>query len=159
MILIGSSASNNFSSVDSIRKAINFSVPYDSGPTRNYTIYFEGIFENAAAKVELGFPINVADIFGQFWATYLPASWKYSNYSDIALPDSAFTLGDAPMPIICLAEVVPGKSPEIGKLMFPGNNATNGFNLTSYEVTPFEFGAGWAVECRPLCRRNGWGLL
>lgn len=45
------------------------------------------------------------------------------------------------MPIMCFAEVVPGQSPEIGKLMFPGNNATNGFNLTSYEVTPFEFGS------------------
>lgn len=25
--------------------------------------------------------------------------------------------------------------------MYPGNNQTNGFNLTSYEVTPFEFGS------------------
>lgn len=45
------------------------------------------------------------------------------------------------MPIITLAEVVPGKSPEIGKILYPGVNSTNGFNLTSYEVTPFEFGS------------------
>ena len=50
-------------------------------------------------------------------------------------------MGKGPMPIISLAEVIPGKSPEIGGMMYPGNNDTNGFKLTSYEVTPFEFGS------------------
>lgn len=45
------------------------------------------------------------------------------------------------MPIMVLSEVVPGESPEIGRIMFPGRNSTNGFNLTSYEVNPYEFGS------------------
>lgn len=65
----------------------------------------------------------------------------YSDWSDIALPGGTFARGGGPMPIVTLVEVVPGKSPEIGNLMYPGNNKTNGFNLTSYEVTPFEFGS------------------
>lgn len=129
--------------MDGIRQAINFSIPYSSGPTGNITEYLYGIFEDVGTKAEAGFPVGIADTFGRFWATYLPEDWSYSNYSDIALPDSAFTLGDAPMPIIVLAEVVPGESPEIGKLTYPGFNDTNMFNLTSYEVTPFEFGS-WA---------------
>lgn len=47
------------------------------------------------------------------------------------------------MPILALSEVIPGVSPEIGKIAFPGRNQTNGFNLTSYEVNPYEFGS-WA---------------
>ena len=47
------------------------------------------------------------------------------------------------MPIIVMVEVVPGQSPEIGNIMYPGRNSTNGFDLTSYEVNPFEFGS-WA---------------
>ncbi|KAM6508344.1 hypothetical protein FALCPG4_018217 [Fusarium falciforme] len=45
------------------------------------------------------------------------------------------------MPILTFAEVIPSKSPEIGKLMYPSFNNTNMFNLTAYEVTPFEFGS------------------
>ncbi|KPM39729.1 hypothetical protein AK830_g6805 [Neonectria ditissima] len=138
-ITVGTIASTNFSSTDGIRKAIDFSLPYTAGPTGNTTEFFETIFENAGAKAEAGFPVSVADTFGQFWATWLPKT--YSDYSDIALPGGAFALGNAPMPIVALVEVVPGQSPEIGRLMYPGNNETNGFNLTSYEVTPFEFGS------------------
>ena len=69
------------------------------------------------------------------------------NYSDFAVNDttdaSAFAVGDAPMPIMVMVEVVPGQSPEIGNIMYPGRNSTNGFDLTSYEVNPFEFGS-WA---------------
>ncbi|KAH6887029.1 acyl transferase/acyl hydrolase/lysophospholipase [Thelonectria olida] len=134
-------ASTNFTSVDEIRKAINFSVPYDEGPSGDTDKFFNGIFENAGAKAEAGFPVSVADIFGQFWGNWLPEGQVYSDYSDIALPGGVFAQGGGPMPIVTLAEVVPGESPEIGKIMYPGNNKTNGFNLTSYEVTPFEFGS------------------
>jgi lysophospholipase len=71
----------------------------------------------------------------------------FANYSDFARENSdggnvsAFALGAAPMPIMVLSEVVPGQSPEIGRIMFPGRNSTNGFNLTSYEVNPYEFGS------------------
>ncbi|PNP78899.1 hypothetical protein FNYG_07764 [Fusarium nygamai] len=93
------------------------------------------------AKDESGFPVSVADTFGQFWGTWLPEDKVYSNYSDIASKNTAFSLGDAPMPVVCFAEVIPGKSPEIGKLMYPGFNKSTRFNLTAYEVTPFEFGS------------------
>ena len=42
------------------------------------------------------------------------------------------------MPIILLSEVVPGSSPSVGGIMYPGVNSTN---LTIYEQTPFEFGS------------------
>lgn len=45
------------------------------------------------------------------------------------------------MPIVSFAEVIPGQSPNIKEILYPGRNATNGFNLTSYEMTPFEFGS------------------
>ncbi|KAF4336761.1 major facilitator superfamily transporter [Fusarium beomiforme] len=134
-------AANNFTTVDNVKKAANFSRDYSSGPDGNQASFFTTIFQNAGAKVESGFPISVADTFGQFWGTWLPEDKVYSNYSDIASKNTAFTLGDAPMPILCFAEVIPGKSPEIGKLMYPGLNKSALFNLTSYEVTPFEFGS------------------
>ncbi|KAF5656903.1 lysophospholipase [Fusarium circinatum] len=134
-------AANNFTTTDGVKKASNFSLDYASGPDGNQTAFFTNIFENMGAKDESGFPVSVADTFGQFWGTWLPDDKVYSNYSDIASKNTAFTLGDAPMPIMCFAEVVPGKSPEIGKLMYPGFNKSTRFNLTSYEVTPFEFGS------------------
>lgn len=132
---------NDFGSLDDLQQAVNYTVDYTVGPTGNQTEYFEGIFENVGAKDESGFPISVVDAFGQFWANYLPQEWQYKNYSEIAGNDTAFSKGEGPMPIIVLAEVVPGESPEIGGFLYPGNNETNGFNLTSYEVTPFEFGS------------------
>lgn len=85
--------------------------------------------------------MSVVDVFGQMFGQYLPKTWRYKSYSDIAAANQSFTHGTAPMPIISLAEVVPGKSPSIGGIMYPGNNATNGINLTSFEITPFEFGS------------------
>ncbi|KAM0084035.1 hypothetical protein ACKRZS_003756 [Fusarium odoratissimum] len=134
-------AANNFTTTDGVKKASNFSLDYSSGPDGNQTAFFTTIFENMGAKDESGFPVSVADTFGQFWGTWLPEDRVYSNYSDIASKNTAFTLGDAPMPIVCFAEVIPGKSPEIGKLMYPGFNESERFNLTAYEVTPFEFGS------------------
>ncbi|KAF5538966.1 major facilitator superfamily transporter [Fusarium phyllophilum] len=134
-------AANNFTTTDGIKKASNFSLDYASGPDGSQTAFFTSIFENMGAKDESGFPVSVADTFGQFWGTWLPEDKVYSNYSDIASKNTAFSLGDAPMPIVCFAEVVPGKSPEIGKLMYPGFNKSTRFNLTAYEVTPFEFGS------------------
>ncbi|KAI3582955.1 acyl transferase/acyl hydrolase/lysophospholipase [Fusarium oxysporum f. sp. albedinis] len=134
-------AANNFTTTDGVKKASNFSLDYSSGPDGNPTAFFTTIFENMGAKDESGFPVSVADTFGQFWGTWLPEDKVYSNYSDIASKNTAFTLGDAPMPIVCFAEVIPGKSPEIGKLMYPGFNESERFNLTAYEVTPFEFGS------------------
>ncbi|KAK7215051.1 hypothetical protein V2G26_003054 [Clonostachys chloroleuca] len=137
-------AANNFSTTAQIRTTTNFSVPY-SNPTGNFTQFFTEIFENTGAKAEAGFPVSVVDPFGQFWGNWLPENATFANYSDLANPNNngAFALGTAPMPIMVLAEVIPGKSPEIGKIMYPGFNSTNQFNLTSYEVTPFEFGS-WA---------------
>lgn len=127
---------NDFASFADIAEATNFSASYDS-PSDKEADFF---FENAGAKDEAGFPISVTDVFGQFWATWLPEDWTYASYSDVAKNDTAFKSGRAPMPIVTLAEVIPGVSPKIGN-MYPGNNETNGFNLTSYEVTPFEFGS------------------
>lgn len=129
--------------MDAIRRAVNFSVPYDLGPTGDSETYYAQLFDNTGAKAEAGFPVSVVDSFGQFWATYLPDGGLYSNYSDLAQSGNAFSTGLAPMPIMVFAEVVPGKSPEIGGMMYPGRTDTNGFNLTIYEVTPFEFGS-WA---------------
>ena len=105
--------------------------------------FYAKIFENAGAKAELGFPVSVADLFGQFWANWVPHNKTFSNYTDLAASNTSFTHGTAPMPILAIAEVVPGKSPQIHRIMYPGVNQTNGFNLTSYEVNPFEFGS-WA---------------
>ncbi|KAJ3528097.1 hypothetical protein NM208_g10373 [Fusarium decemcellulare] len=134
-------AANNFTTTEDLVKATNFSTSYASGPDGNQDEFFKDIFENTGAKAEAGFPVSVADTFGQFWGTWVPEEQLFSNYSDIAANGTAFNLGDAPMPILAFAEVIPGKSPEIGKLMYPGFNSTNGFNLTAYEVTPFEFGS------------------
>jgi lysophospholipase len=140
-------AANNYSTTDDIRQSANFSTRYDSGRTGNQSGFYQTIFENAGAKAEAGFPVSVADPFGQFWGTWLPEEQIFANYSDIARENSdggnvsAFALGAAPMPIMVLSEVVPGQSPEIGRIMFPGRNSTNGFNLTSYEVNPYEFGS------------------
>lgn len=142
-VTVSTLAANNFTTVAGVRQAVNFSVDYDVGPTGNATEYFDELFENAGAKAEAGFPVSVADIFGQFWITYLPASGQYSNYSDLTQPGNAFSEGEAPMPLFTLAEIVPGQSPNIGGLLYPGATATNKFNLTSYEVSPFEFGS-WA---------------
>ncbi|CEF77500.1 unnamed protein product [Fusarium graminearum] len=136
-------AANNFTTTDNIQKTTNFSTSYAEGPDGNQTDFFNTIFENAGAKDEAGFPVSVADTFGQFWGTWLPENQLFSNYSDIANNGTAFAMGDAPMPVMCFAEVVPGKSPEIGKLMYPTLNTSNLFNLTAYEVTPYEFGS-WA---------------
>ncbi|CAH0020252.1 unnamed protein product [Clonostachys rhizophaga] len=143
-ITVGIIAANNFSTTAQIRTTTNFSVPY-SNPTGNFTQFFTEIFENTGAKAEAGFPVSVVDPFGQFWGNWLPPNATFANYSDLANPtnNGAFALGTAPMPIMVLAEVIPGKSPGIGKIMYPGFNSTNQFNLTSYEVTPFEFGS-WA---------------
>ncbi|KAJ6445661.1 LOW QUALITY PROTEIN: lysophospholipase plb1 [Purpureocillium lavendulum] len=135
------SAANNFGTFEEIRGATNFSAPYDVGPTGNQTAFFNEIFENAGAKAEAGFPVSAADPFGQFWATWLPENSTFLNYSDLASPGSPLAAGAGPLPIITLAEVVPGQSPEMGNITYPGRNDTNGFNLTSYEVTPFEFGS------------------
>ncbi|KAH7185207.1 acyl transferase/acyl hydrolase/lysophospholipase [Fusarium flagelliforme] len=136
-------AANNFTTLENIEKNTNFSNSYAAGPDGNQTSFFNDIFENAGAKDEAGFPVSVADTFGQFWGTWLPEDMLFSNYSDIANNDTAFGMGDAPMPILCFAEVVPGKSPEIGKLTYPTLNTSNLFNCTAYEVTPYEFGS-WA---------------
>jgi lysophospholipase len=122
---------------------VNYTVDYTAGPSGNQSEFIGGIFENVGAKAEAGFPISVTDAFGQFWANYIPEDWMFKNYSEIASDGSVFSEGDGPMPIIVLTEVIPGQSPEIGNIMYPGNNATNGFNITSYEVTPLEFGS-WA---------------
>lgn len=135
------SAANNFSTVDTILQTANFSMPFSSGPTGNSTAFYNQIFENTGAKAQAGFPVSVTDPFGQLWGTWLPKNKTFSNYSDLALPGNAFSMGQAPMPIMELAEVIPGNSPEIHSIMYPGFNSTNGFNLTTYEVTPFEFGS------------------
>lgn len=127
--------------MNSIRQAVNFSVPYDLGPTGDSETYYTQLFENTGAKAEAGFPVSVVDSFGQFWATYLPEGGLYSNLSDLAQSGNAFGSGHAPLPIMVFAEVVPGVSPEIGGIMYPGRTETNGFNMITYEVNPFELGS------------------
>ncbi|OLN87827.1 Lysophospholipase 1 [Colletotrichum chlorophyti] len=140
-LTVSTLAANDFITVDALRKQVNFTVDYTTGPDGNITSYLSGIYKNLGAKAQTGLPVSVADAFGQFWGTYLPENRTYGNYSDLALPGTVFSQGDGPMPIITLSEVIPGQSPAIGNIMFPGRNTTNGFNLTSYEVTPFEFGS------------------
>lgn len=138
-----SRAANNFTAVEDIRRTANFSVPYDTGPTRDKHHFYENILSKGNTKVDTGFAVTVADIFGQFWGIWLPENQTHGNWSDLASADTALTLGKAPMPIVTFSEVVPGVSPEIDGIMSPGLNATNGFNLTSYEISPYEFGS-WA---------------
>lgn len=112
---------------------------YVTGPGNNVTAYFEGLYTNAGVKAAFGFPVSVTDVFGQFFRQYLPKTWAYRDYSSIATNTShAFGMGLSPMPIVALAEVVPGQSPSMGNIMYPGLNSSN---LSSYEVTPFEFGS------------------
>ncbi|KAF4446753.1 hypothetical protein F53441_9687 [Fusarium austroafricanum] len=134
-------AANNFSTAAEVQKTAKFTNDYTQGPDQNFTAFLTDIFENMGVKDKAGFPVSVTDTFGQFWGTWLPEGKTYSNWSDFADKSNAFGLGDAPMPIVCFAEVVPGKSPEIGKLMYPGFEKSKRFNLTAYEVTPFEFGS------------------
>lgn len=108
--------------------------------TGNATEYFTLLFTNMAEKARAGFPVSVADILGQFFRQYLNPAWGYKNYSEIAGPNTSFSRGAGPMPILTFAEVLPD-SPSIGGILYPGNNATNGINLTSYEANPFEFGS------------------
>ena len=125
-----------------MRSKINYATNYLVGPTGNATEYYDELFENAGAKAELGFPVSVTDILGQTFRQFLPESWRYKSYSDIAEPNHAFTLGTGPMPIISLAEVIPGQSPNISGIMYPVNPSSSDLiNITSYEVTPFEFGS------------------
>ncbi|KAI8289773.1 hypothetical protein K4K60_008023 [Colletotrichum sp. SAR11_57] len=135
------SAANDFVSIAELRKAINFTVDYTKGKDDNQDQYLQDIFEDMGAKAEQGLPVSVADAFGKFWAVYLPENKTYGNFSDLTAQNTVFSRGEAPMPILALSEVIPGQSPSIQNIMWPGRNATNGFNLTSYEVTPFEFGS------------------
>lgn len=140
-LTVAALSASNFSSVEELTKAVNFSVNYLVGPTGNTTSYYENIYEDIGGKAEEGFPVSVTDSFGMFWSTYLVKDWQYGNYSDIAAKGTAFSAHEGPMPLICLAEVVPDSSPNLHGILYPGNNATNGFNLSSYEVSPFYFGS------------------
>ena len=132
----------NFSTTADIVKGANFSINYEVGPTGNTTEYYTELFENAGAKAELGYPVSTTDVFGQWFANYWPKEWMFANYSTIAASDSAFSKHNAPMPLMTYVEVIDGESPEIGGIKYPGSTA-GGFNLTSYEISPFEFGS-WA---------------
>lgn len=113
-------AANNFSTVDAVRRSVNFSQPYDVGPSGNSTEFFQRAYELVGGKAEAGFPVSVADTFGRFWANWVPENSSFANYSDFArngsINSSAFAVGDAPMPIIVLAEVISNGSPEIGNI-------------------------------------------
>ena len=50
----------------------------------------------------------------------MPKSWQYANFSTIADKDSAFSLHEAPMPLMTYVEVVYGESPKIGGIMYVG---------------------------------------
>ncbi|KAK1982817.1 LOW QUALITY PROTEIN: lysophosphoplipase A [Colletotrichum cereale] len=123
-LTVSTLAANDFITIDALRKQINFTVDYTVGSECDQTAYLTDIFNNLGAKAETGLPVST-----------------YGNYSDLSLPGTVFSRGEAPMPIISLSEVIYGQSPSIGGIMWPGRNATNGFDLTSYEVTPFEFGS------------------
>ena len=138
-----------------MRKGVNFSTDYLVGPTGNQTQYFTGLFEKAGAKAELGFSVSVIDIFGPWFRQYLPQSWGYKSYSEIAAANHSFALGTGPMPIISLAEVVLALSPDIGGIMYPGFNSTNFATLTNYEVNPSNMAAGRAAGSRHFSPQSG----
>ncbi|KAL0944476.1 lysophosphoplipase A [Colletotrichum truncatum] len=140
-LTVSTLASNDFVTVTDLRKQINFATDYTKGKDGNQDQYLQTIFDDVASKAEQGLPVSVADVFGFFWATYLPEKKTYNNFSDLAAQGTVFSRGEGPMPIISLSEVIPGQSPNINNIMWPGRTDTNGFNLTSYEVTPFEFGS------------------
>jgi len=121
-----------------VRATANLTADYQVGPAGNQTAHILASYKNAYIKFLSGFPVSVTDVFGQFYRQYLPTSWGYKNFSNVADPGQAFSKGLAPMPIILLSEVAPGSSPSIGGIMYPGVNSTN---LTIYEQTPFEFGS------------------
>lgn len=139
-MLISDRASNQFTTVDNIRKAVNFSEDYTTGPNGDQSGYIENSIDNAIAKQESGFSVSIVDIFGQWLGTYLPQEWQNSSFSDLATRNTSFSNGTGPMPILGLAEVIPGQSPNLSNVLYPGRDNTNGFNLTEYEVTPYEFG-------------------
>lgn len=132
-----SRASNNFSSLADLRVDVNLTADFTVGPGGNQTAHIESAFENTYFKHLAGFAVSVTDVFGQFYRQYLPPSWGYKGFSDVAAANSSFSKGLAPMPIIALSEVVPGSSPNVSGILYPGVNSTN---LTVYEQTPFEFG-------------------
>ena len=139
-LTVSSIVSNNFDTVDEIRSNVNFDVDFDVGPNPNATTaYFTNIFENVAAKAEMGFSVSITDVFGQLLSEYLNPAWQVNkSYSDIATNISQFQNAMAPMPILVFTEVVPGQSPSYNGILFPILNTTN---TTSYEMTPFEFGS------------------
>ena len=120
---------------------MNFTEDFEVGPTGNATEYYDQLFELAGGKAEAGYPVSVVDVFGQQFGQYLSKEMRYSSYSDLTAQNQSFALGAGPMPVMALAEVIPGVSPSIGGILYPGFNATNKFNLTSFEITPFEFGS------------------
>ena len=136
--LTKSSASNNFSSLAELRTAVNLTADFFVGPAGNATAHLEAVFENTYAKLRSGLPVSVTDVFGQFYRQYLPPSWGYKDYSNVADAGQAFSNGLAPMPIVLYSEVVPGSSPAIGGIMYPDPNSKSS---TIYEQTPFEFGS------------------
>lgn len=91
----------------------------------------------------MGLPVSVADSFGQFWGGWIPHNQTYGNYSSLGMNGTAFSQDHAPMPILTLAKAIPGQSPNTGGLLYSGFNGTDGFNLTSYEITLYEFST-WA---------------
>jgi len=142
-VTVAALSANNFSSTEELTKAVNFSVNYVVGPDGNATEYQTNIFENVGAKAEAGFPVSATDAFGQFWSTYLNEDWMFGNFSDVAANGTSFTAHEGPMPLVSFAEVLPGYSPQVHGIFYPGNNGTNGFELTAYEISPFYFGS-WA---------------
>jgi lysophospholipase len=56
-VTVSSLAANNFTSIQELTQAINFTVDYEVGPTGNATEYYTELFENAGAKAELGYPV------------------------------------------------------------------------------------------------------
>jgi lysophospholipase len=135
-ILILSSAANNFSSLAQLRVDGDLTTDSETGKSGNQTEYYLELFRNAGAKEEEGFSVSGADILGQFYRQYLPPAEHYGNVSDIAEPETAFSKGLGPMPLVLLSEVIPGESPEVHEIYYPAPNIS-----TIYEIGPFEFGS------------------
>ena len=130
-------AANNFSSLADLRLATDMTTNYLEGPNGNVSAWYTAAFERTYAKFATGFPVSVVDVFGGLFQQFLPPSWRDKSFSDIAAAGSPFSRGAAPMPFVLFSEVIPGSSPEVGKIMYPGTSANN----TIYEQNPFETGS------------------
>ncbi|BEI82122.1 hypothetical protein CcaverHIS002_0212820 [Cutaneotrichosporon cavernicola] len=104
-----------------------------SGPAGGKDAFYTRLAELVKAKADLGFPVQITDIWGLSIANHvLPLDFRTDTspnftISKLAANVPAFANGNLPMPIIVAAEI-------------PHTTAAAAKTAPLYEFTPFEFG-------------------